>query len=48
MLSDMAEGSGDHYREDYDSNEDDEYSENGSGSGEGKKIFLRTILKVPY
>lgn len=39
MLSDMAEGSGDHYREDYDSNEDDEYSENGSGSGEGKMRF---------
>ncbi|XP_062710505.1 division abnormally delayed protein [Aedes albopictus] len=37
MLSDMAEGSGDHYREDYDSNEDDEYSENGSGSGEGPR-----------
>lgn len=36
MLSDMAEGSGHTYPEEYDSNEDDEYSENGSGSGEGK------------
>ncbi|XP_039442560.1 division abnormally delayed protein isoform X1 [Culex pipiens pallens] len=34
MLSDMAEGSGHTYPEEYDSNEDDEYSENGSGSGE--------------
>lgn len=39
MLSDMAEGSGDHYREDYDSNEDEEYSENGSGSGAGPRTF---------
>lgn len=37
MLSDMAEGSGHTYPEEYDSNEDDEYSENGSGSGEGKR-----------
>lgn len=36
MLADMAEGSGDHYREDYDSHEDDEYAENGSGSGDGQ------------
>lgn len=45
MLSDMAEGSGDHYREDYDSNEDDEYSENGSGSGEGPRRV--DIINVP-
>lgn len=34
MLSDMAEGSGNHYQ-DYDSNEDEEYGQDGSGSGEG-------------
>lgn len=35
MLSDMAEGSGSNHYGDYDSNEDEEYGENGSGSGEG-------------
>lgn len=34
MLSDMAEGSGSNHYGDYDSNEDEEYGENGSGSGE--------------
>lgn len=46
MLSDMAEGSGDHYR-DYDSTEEEEYGENGSGSGEGKQIeFLRRKFSI--
>lgn len=43
MLADMAEGSGDHYREDYDSHEDDEYAENGSGSGDGKMLSTQGI-----
>lgn len=45
MLSDMAEGSGDHYRE-YDSNEEEEYGENGSGSGEGPRSNGLDIINV--
>lgn len=44
MLSDMAEGSGDSYR-DYESPEDEEYGENGSGSGEGPRHV--DIINVP-
>ncbi|XP_055613807.1 division abnormally delayed protein [Uranotaenia lowii] len=48
MLSDMAEGSGNHYEPDYDSTED-EYGENGSGSGEGpgsSKSYGAGIINV--
>ncbi|XP_053688713.1 division abnormally delayed protein [Sabethes cyaneus] len=45
MLSDMAEGSGDHYR-DYDSTEEEEYGENGSGSGEGPQRGGFEIINV--
>lgn len=46
MLSDMAEGSGDSYRDYGEAPEDEEYGENGSGSGEGPRRGV-DIINVP-